>query len=116
MIEIGIDVQMMIVDRTLRRKMKMMRDDEQRAEVGGLLHGGDRPLDVLRLIVEERQVDRRHLAVDPLDLRAARPSAIATVFLPDCFVTCRRTPGLPLMRVNERRSSVVSMTSAMSRR
>ena len=37
MTEIGIDVQMMSVDRTLRRKMKMMRDDEQGAEVGGLL-------------------------------------------------------------------------------
>ncbi len=43
-------------------------------------------------------------------------SATATVFSPDCFVTRRRTPGLPLMRVTDRRSSVVSRTSAMSRR
>ena len=49
-------------------------------------------------------------------ISARTASAIATVFLPDCFVTCIRTPGLPLMRVNERRSSVVSLTSAMSRR
>ena len=42
------------------------------------------------------------------------PSAIWTVLVPDCLVTCMRMPGLPLMRMNERRSSVVSRTSAMS--
>ncbi len=44
------------------------------------------------------------------------PWATSTVFLPDCFCTCSCTPGLPLMRMNERRCSVASFTSAMSRR
>ena len=40
--------------------------------------------------------------------------AIATVFFPDCFETCRRTPAFPLIRVKFRKSSVVSFTSATS--
>ncbi len=42
-------------------------------------------------------------------------SAISTVLVPDCLVMRSRTPGLPLMRVNDRKSSVESFTSAMSR-
>ena len=55
----------------------------------------------------------RHFAVDPLDLPADR-CAICTVLVPDCFVTCIRTPGLPLIRSTDRMSSVESFTSAMS--
>ena len=43
------------------------------------------------------------------------PSAIWMVLVPDCLVTCMRMPLTPLMRMNERRSSVESVTSAMSR-
>ncbi len=46
---------------------------------------------------------------------ARTPWATATVFLPDCFWIWIWTPGLPLMRMNERRCSVASFTSAMSR-
>ena len=49
-------------------------------------------------------------------ISALTASAIATVFSPDCLVTRIRIAGLPLIRVNERRSSVESFTSAMSRR
>ena len=61
---------------------------------------------------------RRTLGTSRLvrSISARAACAIATVFLPDCFVICMRTPALPLMRWNERRSSVVSRTSAMSRR
>ena len=31
-------------------------------------------------------------------ISARTPWAICTVFVPDCLVTCRRTPGLPLIR------------------
>jgi hypothetical protein len=49
-------------------------------------------------------------------ISALTASAIATVFSPDCFVTRMRMAGVPLIRVNDRRSSVESFTSAMSRR
>ena len=49
-------------------------------------------------------------------ISARTPSAICTVLVPDCFVTCMRTPGRPLMRRIDRLSSVESLTSAMSRR
>ena len=42
--------------------------------------------------------------------------ATATVFSPDCLVTCIRTPGLPLIRSTDRMSSFESTTVAMSRR
>ena len=42
-------------------------------------------------------------------ISARTPSAICTVFVPDCFVTCRRTPGWPLMRRSDRTSSVESV-------
>ena len=57
-----------------------------------LLHGVDRSVDVDRAVVEHVQLDVRHLQVDALDL-GPTPSAICTVFVPDCFCTCRRTPG-----------------------
>ena len=47
-------------------------------------------------------------------ISARTPSAICTVLVPDCLVTCMRTPGRPLMRRTDRLSSVESMTSAMS--
>ena len=49
-------------------------------------------------------------------ISAFTASAIATVFSPDCLVTRIRIAGVPLIRVNDRRSSVASFTSAMSRR
>ena len=70
MTEIGIDVQMMSVERTLRRNRKMMSDDQDAADHRVLLHAVDRPLDELRLVVEHRQADARHFAVDALDLGA----------------------------------------------
>jgi len=48
-------------------------------------------------------------------ISALTPWAMATVFSPDCFCTRMRTPGRPLIRMNWRRSSVASFTSAMSR-
>jgi hypothetical protein len=42
------------------------------------------------------------------------PSAICTVLVPDCLVMLSRTPGRPLIRVKLRKSSVESVTSAMS--
>ena len=42
-------------------------------------------------------------------ISARTPWAICTVLVPDCLVTCMRTPGLPLMRRTERMSSVESL-------
>ena len=67
-----------------------------------------------RLVVEDLQLDALDVGVDALDFRLT-PSAIWMVLVPDCLVTCMRMPLTPLMRMNERRSSVVSRTSAMSR-
>ena len=61
------------------------------------------------------QLNAGHLAVDALDLGAHALRDLHGV-VPDCLVTCRRTPGLPLMRRTERMSSVESLTSAMSLR
>jgi hypothetical protein len=45
-------------------------DDEHRSEQRRLAHVRDRLADEHRLVVEHRQRDARHLAVDPFDLRA----------------------------------------------
>ena len=50
-----------------------------------------------------------------LAISARTALAISTVLVPDCLVMRSRTPGLPLMRVKERKSSVESLISAMSR-
>jgi hypothetical protein len=42
MMEIGIEMQMMTVDRMSRRKMKMIAMTEEGAEVHGFLHRADR--------------------------------------------------------------------------
>ncbi len=62
----------------------------------------DRALDeALRLVVEQRQTARPGtLAVGAFDLGA--DARDLTVLVPDCLVTCMRTPGWPLMRRTER--------------
>ena len=49
----------------------MTRND---SDVDVMGHGFNRPLDELRLIVEERQADARHLAVGPIDFGAGGAS------------------------------------------
>ena len=92
----------------------MISHDQEAADQRVLLNGVNRSTDEDRAVVEDRQRDARHLAVDAIDF-GAHGVAIATVFVPDCLVMRSRTPALPLMRVNERKSSVESLTSAMSR-
>ena len=46
------------------------QDDQARADHHVLLHGVDRALDELGAVVEQRQLDARHLAVDALELGA----------------------------------------------
>jgi hypothetical protein len=46
---------------------------------------------------------------------ALTPLATEIVFLPGLLLDLSWTPGLPLMRMKLRRSSVLSLTSAMSR-
>ena len=58
MMEIGIDMQMMTRGADVAQEDEDDRDHEEGAEVDGFLHGVDRPLDELGLIVEHRQVDR----------------------------------------------------------
>ena len=113
MTEIGIDAQMMSVDRTFRRKTKMMittrTDPTSAASRTAAIE--------LRM---NRELSSSTVILMPGTSRLIRSTstrtacAIATVFLPDCFVTCMRTPGLPLIRMTERFSSVESSTFAMS--
>ena len=65
MTEIGIDVQTMSVDRKLCRNSEDDQDDQDRADERVLLHRGHRALDEHRAVVEHRQLDARHLAIDP---------------------------------------------------
>ena len=68
MIEIGIEVQMMIVERKLRRKAKMMTTTRTEPRMHRLADRVNRAVDEDGGVVGHRQPHARDLAVDPLDL------------------------------------------------
>ena len=115
MTEIGIDVQMMTVERRSRRNRKMMRMTRKAPIIACSLTAS---IERLMKIELSSSTARRRPGISRLirSISTRTASAISTVFFPDCFVTRIRMPGFPLMRVNERRSSVESLTSAMSLR
>ena len=115
MIEIGIDVQMITVERTSRRNRKMMPTTRKAPRMAASL-----TLSIDRWMKIELSSSTISFTLGTSRLMRAisafTSSAMATVFSPDCLVTRIRIAGLPLIRVNDRRSSVASFTSAMSRR
>ncbi len=112
--EIGIEVQMMMVARQSRRKAKMTRTTSR---LPSSACSRTLPIDRSMKIDWSSSTVRATPGTSRLmrAISARTPSAICTVLVPDCLVTRMRMPGVPLMRVNWRRSSVVSRTSAMSR-
>ena len=113
MTEIGIDVQTMSVARKSRRKRKMTRMTRIDPSIAcSLTESIARPMNTdwsSSIVSLMPGISRLIRSTSSLTA-----SAIWTVFSPDCLVTRRRTPGLPLIRVNDRKSSVASSTSAMS--
>ena len=114
MIEMGIDEQITSVERKFRRKVKTTNTTNKA------------PTDTIFWTLEtdrsmNSEVSLRTETSTPGTWRLTRTSssrtrrAIAIVFSPDCFVTDICNPGRPLIRTIERRSSVVSRTSAISR-
>ena len=113
MTEIGIDVQTISVERKFRRNRKMIR-----------MTSNEPIITCSCTAVIERSMNlalsSSSVSWTPGTSRLMRsisartPWAICTVFVPDCLVTCMRTPGRPLMRSTDRMSSVESSTSAMS--
>ncbi len=99
MTEIGIDVQTMSVERKLRRNRKMMSITRTRAEQRVLLHRR-RSTALMKTELSSSTVSLMPGTSRLMRSTSARTAvAIATVFLPDCLVTCIRTPGLPLIRM-----------------
>ena len=114
MIEIGIDVQMISVERQLRRNTKMTRMTNTDPSMTA---SRTEAIDCSMNTALSFETDSCTPGTSRLMRATSRwtASEIATVFSPDCLVTRICTPGWPLTRVNERKSSVPSRTSAMSR-
>jgi len=107
MTEIGIDVQMITVDRTFRRNKKMMATTSTAP-----MRTASRtaPIACSMNFEVSLSTDRRTPGTSRLirSTSALTRRATATVFSPDCFVTFMRMPGLPLIRTRDRMSSVPS--------
>ena len=114
MIEMGIETQMMRVERKLRRNAKMMittsTEPDITASVTELIDW--RMKNELSLVTVSLTPGTSRLI---RSISSLTRSATATVFWPDCLVTRICTPGLPLTRTKLRKSSVVSRSVAMSR-
>ncbi len=103
----GIDVQMIIVDLKSRRNRKMIAITSRPPSMACSC-----TLPMARSMNRDWSSRTCSLmpSTSPLIRSTSRftPSAIWMVLVPDCLVTCMRMPLTPLMRMNERRSSVVS--------
>jgi hypothetical protein len=102
-----------------RAEVAQEREDDQHHEHAAdervLLHVGDGALDEERVVLHHDHLDARHLAVHALDFLLDLVGHLDGV-LARLLLHLQLHARLPLMRMNERRCSVVSFTSAMSRR
>ncbi len=114
MIEIGIETQMISVDRKLRRNAKMMSTTSTDPDItASVTEAIDCRMKIELSLVTVRRTPGTSRLIRSIS--SFTRSATATVFWPDCLVTRIWTPGLPFTRTKLRKSSVVSRIVAMSR-